>query len=148
MSRKRGRTIRGRAVCFESCMHGSEEGAGKRVDRLSADTAPVPPSYFIPLFPTGRPQRYVECSSCAGTFKEEVLSLEEPSEGQKVIRRIFEEMQQGVSLEETEKRLLEVGLEPEQAREIVSEMAGKVWPCQTCGEHYVAGVKRCSRCRP
>ena len=44
--RKRGYSIRGRAVCSESCMYGSEGGAGKRTGRLAVSTAPVPPPYW------------------------------------------------------------------------------------------------------
>ncbi len=45
-SRKRGYSIRGRAVCSESCMYGSEGGVGKRTGRLAVSTAPVPLPYW------------------------------------------------------------------------------------------------------
>jgi predicted RNA-binding Zn-ribbon protein involved in translation (DUF1610 family) len=104
--------------------------------------------YFIPLIPMGRAQRYVECGSCGGTFKEEVLEMEEPTEAQRALRQIYEEMQQGVSIEECQKRLMELGMEANQAESISEEMAGQTWRCETCGDHYLAAVKRCSRCRP
>jgi hypothetical protein len=104
--------------------------------------------YFIPLFPVGKAQRYIECDTCKGTYKEEVLTMEPPSDMDRFMARLYQDLQEGTSVEETENRLVELGLERSQAETIVKGMTeDKVWQCDTCGEHYRKGVRKCKRCR-
>src|SRR5262245_23672385 len=104
--------------------------------------------YFIPIFPIGAAERYVECGHCRGTFKEEVLDMEPPTEGQRALTRLYNDLQTGSSLEDVEARLESMGMERDRAREIVGEMTeGDTWVCKTCGDHYVRAVRRCTRCR-
>jgi hypothetical protein len=103
--------------------------------------------YFIPLFPIGSAERYVECASCGGTFKEEVLAMEPPSEGDRLLGHLYNELLTGSSLEDVERRLAQMGLEPERARAVVEQMAeGRTWACKMCGDHYLDAVKKCTRC--
>jgi predicted RNA-binding Zn-ribbon protein involved in translation (DUF1610 family) len=105
--------------------------------------------YFIPLFPCGAAQRYVECEGCRGTFKEEVLEMGPPTEADRLMRQVYTDLQTGNSLEDAERRLTGMGLEPDQAREVVLQMTEEedVWKCPDCGDHYVKAVRRCTRCR-
>ncbi len=110
--------------------------------------------YFIPLFPMGSGQRYVECQICQGNFREEVLDLEPPShdssrDADKVLATIRRDLESGVSLEEVRGVLESRGLSPEGANTAISSAtAGKdTFRCPDCGDHYLSSVKRCSRCR-
>src|SRR5438105_2443720 len=67
--------------------------------------------YFIPLIPMGGARRYVECATCGGTYKEEVLSMEPPSEADRLMASLYESLQQGASLKEAETRLVDIGLD-------------------------------------
>jgi hypothetical protein len=104
--------------------------------------------YFIPLFPVGSAERYVECRGCGGTFKEEVLDMEPPSESDRLLGHLHNELQTGSSLEDVERRLVGMGMDRDQAREVVEKLAeGDTWACRDCGDHYVRAVKRCTRCK-
>ncbi len=104
--------------------------------------------YFIPIFPIGSPQVYVECSECGGTFKEEVLDLAPPTEADVIVRELEEHLYCGMSLEEAERRLTDVGMNLLDAHDLVQSLAGKrVWSCVSCGEHYTRHVKHCPTCR-
>jgi uncharacterized Zn finger protein len=103
--------------------------------------------YFIPIFPIGGKTTYVECEGCRGTFKDEVLDIEPPTETQILVTKLAEKMDRGMSLEEAEERLAEQGFTKEQAREVVDSVAGDgVWSCSTCGEHYMDQVRKCRVC--
>ena len=104
--------------------------------------------YFIPVFPTGAGERYVECQTCGGTFKEAVLEMEAPGEGERILSRVLDDLHDGMSLEDAERVLADAGLERPRARRIVEEMAGEdTWACAACGRHYLAEVRRCRACR-
>jgi len=104
--------------------------------------------YFIPLFPIGSAERYVECHGCGGTYREGVLDQEPPTEGQRMLGRIADDLERGMSLDEAEERLAGLGMDRSQARSIVAEMAGDgAWDCGGCNRRYVKGVKRCRACR-
>jgi hypothetical protein len=104
--------------------------------------------YWLPLFPIGGAERYVECRRCGGAFKEGVLSMEAPSEGQRFLRRMYNDLQTGSSLQDVENRLVSAGMEPDHAREVVKEMGeGDTWTCSACGDTYLRAVRRCTRCR-
>jgi predicted RNA-binding Zn-ribbon protein involved in translation (DUF1610 family) len=103
--------------------------------------------YFIPVFPIGGKQPYVECEQCKGTFQEAVLNLEPPTEGERMAQWVATSLDDGISLEEAEERLVEFGLPKETAREFVESLAGKdPWMCPKCGEHYKYEVRRCRTC--
>jgi hypothetical protein len=104
--------------------------------------------YFIPLFPIGGAQRYVECDRCGGTFEEAVLDMEPPTEADRLLGHLYNELQTGSSLEDVERRLVQMGMEEPRARTVVGQMAeGQTWACERCGDHYLNVVKKCTRCR-
>lgn len=104
--------------------------------------------YYIPLFPTGSGQRYVECSHCGSVFAEEVLEMEAPTEGQRQFQQIFHDLHLGASLDDAEKELVAMGMEPIQARNLLEELSeGKFWICNGCSQRYLNEVKRCRTCR-
>ena len=53
--------------------------------------------YFIPLFPIGGSERFVECHTCGGKFVEDVLEMEPPSEGQQTIDQVVQFLEEGAS---------------------------------------------------
>jgi hypothetical protein len=105
--------------------------------------------YWIPIFPMGGAQRFVECQKCGGTFVEDVLEMEAPSEGQRMMARLFRDLEKGASVEEVERRLRdEEGLDREQAHKVAEQLGGDdAWACQTCGQHYLREVRQCRRCK-
>ena len=72
--------------------------------------------------------------------------MEPPSEGDRLMARLHESLQQGASLEEAEARLVDMGLDRARAEAVVKEMADEPWRCDICGEHFLKSVKRCGRC--
>jgi hypothetical protein len=105
-------------------------------------------AYFIPIFPIGGAQRYVECRRCAGTFHEDVLEMGPPTEGQQLEAGIFRDLEGGMSLDEAERGLEKMGMDRERARSAIEELAGTgVWTCQTCQQRYMSQVRQCRRCK-
>ena len=99
--------------------------------------------YFIPIFPVGSAQRYVECGRCGTGFSEAVLDVRPPTEGDRMMAEVYHEMEQGESMEEAETRLVRMGVDPKEARAIVDEMGGEdTWTCQTCQQNYLRAVRR------
>jgi predicted RNA-binding Zn-ribbon protein involved in translation (DUF1610 family) len=103
--------------------------------------------YFIPLFPVGSGQRYVECRRCGGTFREEVLDMQPAEDGASLLREIEGHLQAGRSLEEAQSALESIGMVREQADRVVTEVAGtSLYQCPTCRQHYLRSVGRCRKC--
>src|SRR5262245_13483511 len=104
--------------------------------------------YFIPIFPMGGAQRYVECHGCGSRFTEEVLQAPPPEETDRNLARVYRDMEEGESLEEAEARLGELGFKRDQALEIIRDMGrGDAWRCERCGQHYLKVVRSCRRCQ-
>jgi hypothetical protein len=102
--------------------------------------------YFIPVFPIGGAQRYVECRGCGRTFKEVVLTYEPPSEADRVLSRVYEELKDGVSLDSLQRRLVREGMSEEQAGEILQKMCeGRPKQCQ-CGQRLHPDISECMYC--
>ncbi len=103
--------------------------------------------YFIPIFPIGSPEMYVECSRCAGTFKEAVLDLRPPTEGERIVAAVAEDLRNGMPIEEAEKRLVEIGVERESVKSLVDAISeGKVKQCPVCGLHLLESAPSCQSC--
>jgi hypothetical protein len=103
--------------------------------------------YFIPLFPIGGAERYVECAACGGTFKEEVLQMEPPGEADRLMAHLHNELLTGSSLEDVERRLVQMGMDKGRAAAVVEQMCeGRTWTCKVCGDRYLDVVKKCTRC--
>ncbi len=103
--------------------------------------------YFIPVFPIGRHEEYIECLKCKSTYTVAVLDLDPPSEDDLFVRECYDRLQQGDSLEDVEAALVQNGRNSGQAVELVDELTrGKVRQCDRCEVHYLKSVKRCRAC--
>ena len=104
--------------------------------------------YFIPVFPIGGHQEYIECGRCGNTYTTVVLDLVPPTEDDLFLRRCYERLDQGQSLETVEAEMGENGRTGEQAVAMLDGMTrGKVWECERCDAHYLKGVKKCRVCK-
>lgn len=105
--------------------------------------------YFIPLFPCGSADRYIECKQCRGTYTEAVLDMEPPTPVDRLLRHSLESLALGTSIEDVEEQMSEAGIDRQRARLVLEELTRKtrVWECDRCGHHFVREVKQCSRCR-
>jgi hypothetical protein len=104
--------------------------------------------YWIPIFPTGSGQRFVECENCGGTFVEDVLEMSPPTEGEAMLARLYRDLEEGASVEEVEQQLRKEGLGRDEAHHLAKQLGGTdAWACQTCGEHYLREVRKCHRCK-
>jgi len=103
--------------------------------------------YFLPLFPIGGAERYVECERCSQGYKEAVLQMEAPGEGDRAMRAVYQELSEGSSLETVRGKLAAAGMDGKLVEGIMEQLSeGKAWECNRCGEHYLDSVKRCGRC--
>ena len=105
--------------------------------------------YFIPVFPVGSAERFVECQRCGGTFREQVLDMEPPSESDRFVRRLYNDLLTGSSVESVRDDLVKMGMGRHEAESLVRRLTEgeEVWSCRDCGDHYLKVVKRCTRCR-
>jgi hypothetical protein len=103
--------------------------------------------YFIPLFPVGGAETYVECQRCGGTFREEVLDYRPPSESERFLGELYDDLEDGKSVEAVRRKLERLGMDPDKIDGLVGELTGgKVWACPGCGNHYLKSVKPCPKC--
>ncbi|MBY0525147.1 MAG: zinc-ribbon domain-containing protein [Gemmataceae bacterium] len=110
-------------------------------------TRPFFTFFFIPIFPIGGGDRYVECRGCRGTYKEEVLRYEPPTEGQRILGQLYEELRTGTSLQVMQGKMInQLSMDPDKAWGILEQMCeGKPREC-SCGQRYHPDVRKCSRC--
>jgi hypothetical protein len=103
--------------------------------------------FFIPLFPVGGGQRYVECLGCRGTYREEVLQYKPPSETERFLGQIYEELRTGTSLDMLQGKIVNMtSMAPEKARGVLEQMCdGRPRTC-ACGEQYHPEVPQCPGC--
>jgi hypothetical protein len=102
--------------------------------------------YFIPLFPLGQGQTYVECDNCGRTYKESVLEYEPPSEGEQLLARVYDELKDGASVDSQKRTLLESGMSDAEAEETLVKMRdGKPQQC-SCGQRLHPDVRECAYC--
>lgn len=103
--------------------------------------------YFIPLFPIGGTEKYVECQRCGGTFREEVLDYEPPSESERFLADLYDDLEDGKSVESVRRKLERLGMAPDKIDDLVGQLTGgKTWACPGCGNHYVKVIKSCPKC--
>src|SRR5205085_7504003 len=69
--------------------------------------------YFIPLFPIGGAEKYVECQRCGGTFREEVLDYEPPTEAERFLGELYDDLEDGKSVESVRRKLERLGMDPD-----------------------------------
>jgi hypothetical protein len=102
--------------------------------------------YFIPIFPIGGGQTYVECASCGQAYKESVLEYEPPGEGQQLLARAYDELRNGTALDSVRRRLVEGGMDDAEAEEVLLKMCeGKPRQC-ICGQRFHPDVEECAYC--
>ncbi|MBV9122914.1 MAG: zinc-ribbon domain-containing protein [Planctomycetes bacterium] len=103
--------------------------------------------YFIPLFPIGAAQRYVQCRGCKQTFKESVLDLKPPTQEDRLLSRAYDQLRSGDSLEEVERMLVKKGMTQGEAQEVLEKMCkGQPRHCPSCGRGYLPTVRKCEHC--
>jgi predicted RNA-binding Zn-ribbon protein involved in translation (DUF1610 family) len=104
--------------------------------------------YFIPIFPISGATSYIECRSCKGAFKEEVLELRPMTEAEKIANEIFEDLHRGSSVQDVRGYLDASGVDEHIAHgflEKIIEGQG-LWTCAECGNQYLSSVKQCRAC--
>ncbi len=102
--------------------------------------------FFIPLFPIGGADKYVECRGCGRAFKEEVRHYEPPSEAERLLGQFYSELRTGTSVEVIRRKLEDAGLDGDRADDVLDQMCeGRPRACG-CGAHYHPDVRRCSEC--
>jgi hypothetical protein len=102
--------------------------------------------YFIPIFPVGGAEKYVECLGCGNTYKDEVLNYEPPSEADRFLRQAYDEVVTGTSLEVMKKKLTNFGMDDHKADEVLDEMCGGERRYCACGQTFHPKVKKCTNC--
>jgi hypothetical protein len=119
----------------------------RREEYTLKQTRPWFTLYFIPIFPVGGGQRYVECAGCGQAYKESVLEYEAPSEGDRLAAEVYEDLRDGASLDSAKRKLTKQGSMAEaEAEELVMKMCdGKPQVC-SCGQRLHPEVRECRYC--
>jgi hypothetical protein len=103
--------------------------------------------YFIPLFETEHHGDYVQCRTCRGQFKLEVLDYKPPSNVERMLLAIRSDLISGTPIQMGKTKLLHAGIEEEVAEKIISAVAGENQRrCSSCNLTFVKEVSRCSSC--
>ncbi len=128
--------------------------------------------YFIPLFETQHHGDYIECLSCQGQFKPEVLDSAPPpqqeqaetplkwcvrngkllylgptSQAEQVVLSIQAELKSGTPVQMACTKLTNAGIEAEVAEKLVAAAAGdNQHTCSRCQLNFVSCLSRCSLC--
>lgn len=104
--------------------------------------------FFIPIFPTGEGQRYVQCAQCQQMFVERVLAMRPGvATAETLFAQLENELRTGSSVQTVEKKLAVAGFRADQVQDIVQRMTGgETWNCPQCGEAYLKEVARCLHC--
>ena len=104
--------------------------------------------FFIPIFPIGGAQQYVQCCQCQLTYQEAVLDMAATNPEDQFLRQVLGELNTGSSLELVQRKIEAAGIASDQARHFIDEMTqGKTWCCDKCGDHYLRAVTQCLRCK-
>lgn len=121
---------------------------GKSRDYELKEVQPFFTLYFIPLFPTGSGQRFVECLKCGNGYPEEVLDNERPSSDKRLLKELYGDLEDGLSLDKAMDELVEAGMDPLEAERALDRLSrGRVWHCPGCSHRYLESVKQCKACR-
>ena len=103
--------------------------------------------YFIPLFETENHGEYVKCGGCRGQFKPAVLEFKPPSPAERALYAVRADLENGTPVQMAKTKLVNAGVEPEVADQLVSAAAGDhQLRCEACDVSFVQGVKKCSVC--
>ena len=104
--------------------------------------------YWIPIFPVGGHQRFVECRRCGQAYQERVLDMEPPAPpSEEDVQDALTELDFGASAEKTAGRLERLGFSPASADRLIDEYTkGELWRCKGCDRHYSEKVRDCPKC--
>jgi hypothetical protein len=137
-SRERTLTVEGGEFYCPQC--------DAREEYTLKQTRPYFTLFFIPLFPIGAAQRYVECRGCRQTFTEEALRYEPPSEAERLLSQFYQELRTGTSVEVLQRKLVHRDMDPQEAEEVLQRMCeGRARQC-VCGQHFHPSIHKCSQC--
>jgi hypothetical protein len=102
--------------------------------------------YFIPIFPIGGAQRYVECRRCGQAYKEAVLDMQGPSDANRLLAEVYSELKEGTSFDALQRRLVKEGMTQDEATELLTKMCeGHPQQCR-CGQRLHPDVRECKYC--
>ena len=103
--------------------------------------------FFIPIIKMKKLGEYLQCGGCQTTYKPEVLQIKPPTQGQRILLNIKQDLASGTPIQMVEKKLINAGLEPDAAQKIITEATpDTVRKCDACNLTYVASIDKCSHC--
>lgn len=102
--------------------------------------------FFIPLIPMGGGQRYVECAGCGNAFNEDVFDYKPPTEGNRLMARMEDELQSGTSVEALKRKLTRQGMEEDEAEDRLLELCEDRPVRCRCGRRYHPSIRECIEC--
>ncbi len=106
--------------------------------------------YFIPLIPLGKPQTFIECSTCHVTFAAEVLSAKAPPVKADLVMHLNTlktSLEQGTPVEYALRDLTVAGVDRDVALGLVKSAIGESrHTCPADGLSYAATVNTCREC--
>ena len=106
--------------------------------------------YFIPLIPLGKPQTYIECTTCHITFAAEVLSAKAPPAKADLLTHLNTlktSLEQGTPVEYALRDLTIAGVDRDVALGLVKSAIGEARrTCPKDGLSYAISVTTCSEC--
>jgi zinc ribbon protein len=102
--------------------------------------------YFIPFFPIGGGQRYVECDRCRQPYPEDVLHYQPPNETDRFLAEVYDDLKGGTSVDALQRKLVRQGMAESEAEQLLTKMCeGKPQQC-TCGQRFHPDVRECMYC--
>lgn len=106
--------------------------------------------YFIPIFPIGDLDEFIECQTCGRSYHPDVLKqkLSKPApDVARLLNTTRTRLENGYPVEYLLRDLTDDGLEREVALNVVQMAVGSARKvCPNCGLTYASGVLACSGC--
>jgi len=103
--------------------------------------------YFVPLFETRHHGDFVQCGGCNAQFSTEVLQYKPPTNLDRLAHATRCDLEMGTPFEMVRRKLLNAGMAPDDARNLITVMAGEDHEtCPACGFTYLSGVEQCCGC--
>lgn len=102
--------------------------------------------FFIPVCPWKIQTEYFQCDDCRQSFEKPTLRRFLPAGG--LLRSDLKaELRSGSPIEAIAERLVQSGIDPEMAAEVIHEIAGEIRSrCPPCDLTYVEGISTCKLC--
>jgi hypothetical protein len=106
--------------------------------------------YFIPLIPLGKPQTFIECTTCHLTFAPEVLSAKAPPPKADLVTHLNSlktSLESGTPVEYALRNLTAAGVDWDVALGLVKSAIGEGRKtCPTDGLSYAPNITTCREC--